>query len=74
MKRNEERNTAHSAETAADFSKFMKSQSLRLDKQAIRTLTGAELRLVGGGIGGESTDDKHKDWVQLAAVPWRPIL
>jgi hypothetical protein len=26
-----------------------KSQSLRLEKQTIRTLTGAELRLVGGG-------------------------
>ena len=49
MQKIEERNTAQSAEKAADFSKFTRSQSLRLDKQTIRTLTGAELRLVGGG-------------------------
>jgi hypothetical protein len=29
--------------------KSKKSPSLRLEKQTIRTLTGAELRLVGGG-------------------------
>jgi hypothetical protein len=51
MKKIEERRTAQSAETAADPGKFTKSQSLRLDKQTIRTLTGAELRLVGGGSG-----------------------
>jgi hypothetical protein len=51
MKKIEERNAAQSAEKA-DSSKFTKSQSLRLDKQTIRTLTGAELRLVGGGSGG----------------------
>jgi hypothetical protein len=49
MKKIEERSAAQSAEKAADSSKFMKSQSLRLDKQTIRTLTGTELRLVGGG-------------------------
>jgi hypothetical protein len=52
MKKIEERSAAHSAEKAADPSKFTKSQSLRLDKQTIRTLTGAELRLVGGGSQG----------------------
>ena len=35
----------------AGASKFRKSQSLRLDKQTIRTLTGAELKLVGGACG-----------------------
>jgi hypothetical protein len=49
MKKIEERSTAQSAQTAADPSKFVKSQSLRLDRQTIRTLTGAELRVVGGG-------------------------
>ena len=52
MKKIDERSAAQSAETAADPSKFMKAQPLRLDKQTIRTLTGAELRLVGGGSGG----------------------
>jgi hypothetical protein len=47
MKKIEER---QSAEKAIDPSKFTKSQSLRADDQAIRTLTGAELRLVGGGL------------------------
>jgi hypothetical protein len=42
------RNTQAADETAAP-SNFSKSQSLRLDKQIIRTLTGAELKLVGGG-------------------------
>lgn len=49
MKKIEERSAGQSVEKAADSSKFTKSQSLRLDKQTIRTLTGAELRLVGGG-------------------------
>jgi hypothetical protein len=52
MKKIEERSTAQSAETVADPSKFTKSPSLHLDKQTIRTLTGAELRLVGGGSQG----------------------
>jgi len=51
MQKIEERNNVQSAENAADFSKFMKSQSLRLDKQTIRTLTGPELRAVGGASG-----------------------
>jgi hypothetical protein len=51
MQKIEERST-QSAEKLADASKFTKSQSLRLDKQTIRTLTGAELRLVGGGSQG----------------------
>ena len=52
MRKIEERSPDQSARKAADPSKFTKSQSLRLDKQTIRTLTGAELRLVGGGSGG----------------------
>jgi hypothetical protein len=48
MKKIEEGSAAQSAEKAADPSKFTKSESLRLDKQTIRTLTGAELRHVGG--------------------------
>jgi hypothetical protein len=47
----EVRNTAQSAEEMAGASKSRKSQSLRLDKQIIRTLTGAELQLVSGGRG-----------------------
>jgi hypothetical protein len=39
-----------SVEETAGTSKPRKSQSLRLDKQTIRTLTGAELKLVGGGV------------------------
>ena len=41
--------TVQSAEQAAGPSTIGKSPSLRLEKQIIRTLTGAELRLVGGG-------------------------
>jgi hypothetical protein len=55
MKKIEERNTAQSAEKAADSSKFMKSPSLRLNKQTIRTLTGAELRHVAGGMAIKNT-------------------
>ncbi len=44
-----ERSTAQSAEEGAGPSELRKSQSLRLDKQTIRTLTGAELKRVGGG-------------------------
>jgi len=40
-----------SVEETAGTSKPRKSQSLRLDKQTIRTLTGEELKLVGGGKG-----------------------
>jgi hypothetical protein len=54
MKKIEESNTVQPAEKA-DSSKFTKSQSLRLHKQTIRTLTGAELRLVGGGPSGHVT-------------------
>ena len=50
MKKIEERSAGQSAEKAADSSKFTKSQSLRLDKQTIRTLTGAELRLARGFV------------------------
>jgi hypothetical protein len=51
MKEIEARSTVQSAEETAGASKSRKSQSLRLDKQTIRTLTGAELKLVGGGCG-----------------------
>jgi hypothetical protein len=43
------RSTVQSADETAGTSNIRKSHSLRLDKQIIRTLTGAELRLVGGG-------------------------
>jgi len=51
MDKIEDRDTAQSAGDGAGPSKSKRSQSLRLDKQTIRTLTGAELRLVGGGVG-----------------------
>jgi hypothetical protein len=37
-------------EETAGASKPRRLQSLRLDKQTIRTLTGAELKLVAGGM------------------------
>jgi hypothetical protein len=49
MNKIEDRNTVQSAEQTAGANKSRKSQSLRLEKQTIRTLTGAELHLVGGG-------------------------
>jgi len=49
MEKIEDRSTIQPADEAASHSKSRKSQSLRLEKQTIRTLTGAELRLVGGG-------------------------
>jgi hypothetical protein len=49
MNQIEDRNTVQSAEQTAGANKSSKSQSLRLEKQTIRTLTGAELKLVGGG-------------------------
>jgi hypothetical protein len=52
MEKIEDRNTAQSAGAGAGRKEFTKSQSLRLEKQTIRTLTGAELRLVGGGCTG----------------------
>ena len=48
MKEIAARSNVQSADEVAGASKFRKSQSLRLDKQTIRTLTGAELKLVGG--------------------------
>jgi hypothetical protein len=41
--------TAQTANETDRAGKGRKSLSLRLDKQIIRTLTGGELRLVGGG-------------------------
>ena len=49
MNKIENNSTVESAAEAAGASKSRTSQSLRLDKQTIRTLTGAELRSVGGG-------------------------
>jgi hypothetical protein len=49
MNKIEDRSTAQSVEKMTGRSNIRKSQSLRLDKQIIRTLTGGELRLVGGG-------------------------
>ena len=48
MKTLEARNASRSADAAGG--KFRKSQSLRLNKQVIRTLTGEELKLAGGGL------------------------
>ena len=49
MNKIDDRNTTQSAGEGAGTTKSRKSESLRLEKQTIRTLTGAELRLVGGG-------------------------
>jgi hypothetical protein len=49
MKKIEDRSTVESAAERAGANKSSKSQSLRLDKQIIRTLAGADLKLVGGG-------------------------
>jgi hypothetical protein len=49
MEKIKDRNTVQSAGAGAGP---RKSESLRLEKQTIRTLTGAELRLVGGGCTG----------------------
>jgi hypothetical protein len=49
------RSTDQPAEENAGAAKFKKSRPLRLEKQVIRTLTGAELKLVGGG-GGDVTE------------------
>ena len=49
MQKIEVRNAGRSAGTSGG-SKFGKSQSLRLNKQVIRTLTGEELKLAGGGL------------------------
>jgi hypothetical protein len=48
MNKIEDRSTAQSVEKMTGRSNIRKSQSLRLDKQIIRTLTGAELMLAGG--------------------------
>ena len=50
MEKIEVRHNTQSADATAAAGKFSKSQFLRLDKQTIRTLTGAELKLAGGGM------------------------
>ena len=49
MNKIENNSTAQSAAEADSPSNGRKSQYLRFEKQTIRTLTGAELKLVGGG-------------------------
>jgi hypothetical protein len=49
MNKIEDRRPAQPAEKMVAPRNHRKFQSLHLDKQIIRTLTGAELRLVGGG-------------------------
>jgi hypothetical protein len=44
-----DRRTSQSAQETDGPTNIRRSQSLRLDKQIIRTLTGAELKLAGGG-------------------------
>jgi hypothetical protein len=56
MNKIEDRRTAQSIEKLPGPSNIRKSQSLHLDKQIIRTLTGAELRLAGGGRCANSKD------------------
>jgi hypothetical protein len=51
MNKIEDRRTSQSAQETDGPSNIRRSQSLRLDKQIIRTLTGAELKLVGGAAG-----------------------
>jgi hypothetical protein len=58
------RSTAQSADETAGPSNFRKSQSLRLDKQIIRTLTGAELKLVGGGLACDCSCGCHSQHTQ----------
>jgi hypothetical protein len=48
--KSEDRRTAQSAEETAGSNHIRKSPSLRLDKQVIRTLTGAELKVVAGAL------------------------
>jgi hypothetical protein len=49
MDKLEDRRTAQCAEEAAGSNHARRSLSLRFDKHVIRTLTGTELKLVGGG-------------------------
>jgi hypothetical protein len=60
MNQIEDRPTA-SAKDALSVGKSTQPQSLRLEKQTIRTLNGAELRLVGGGCTG-GTCGPHTRW------------
>ena len=61
MEKIEVRNTTQSAKETAGPSNISKSQFLRLDKQIIRTLTGAELKLVAGAGGCQCTCGCHTD-------------
>jgi hypothetical protein len=54
MKTIDAHSTVQSADATPGASKSRKSQSLRLEKQTIRTLTGAELTLVAGAGGAAS--------------------
>jgi hypothetical protein len=68
MKTIDARSTVQSADATAGASKSRKSQSLRLEKQTIRTLTGAELHLVGGGKCDGSLGSCPIDWSFLSIL------
>jgi hypothetical protein len=67
MDKIEDRRTAQSAEDTAGSNRIRKSPSLRLDKQVLRTLAGADLNVVAGAYCGGSVpfsihigcDDTH---------------
>ena len=56
MDKTQQNRTVQFADKASGTGEFTKSQSLHLNKQTIRTLTGAELRLVGGGSCGSQSN------------------
>ena len=63
MNKIEDRSTVESAAETDSASKGRKSQSLRFEKQTIRTLTGAELKLVGGGcVAGRTLCMSHQQY------------
>ena len=61
MDKTQENRTGQFADRATGPDEFTKPQSLRLDKQTIRILTGAELRLVGGGSCGTRSNQQTTD-------------
>ena len=63
MNKIEDRSTVEFAAETDSASKGRKSQSLRFEKQTIRTLTGAELKLVGGGcVAGKTLCMSHQQY------------
>jgi hypothetical protein len=59
MNKIEDRRTAQSSQETTGPSNIRKSPSLHLDTQIIRTLTGAELKIVGGGKRACPNSDPH---------------